>query len=507
MPEVTVAAVLIDTVSIQKYIFAGNKLKENIGASRNVSNIYKEHLQSAVEEAVGRKISLTVWQEDPESLCMAEDFEADFEVGYIGGGNALLFFREKDQAEAFVRIWTKKLLIEVPGIQTAVAIDSDFDVVNFKSSIQRLFESLRENKNRYLPQTFLPKHGITADCPLSGLSAEIRDTYSNSKYVSSVVHAKLKSAADLTMEWLDEKKREKYIFTDKIDSLGQIEGNSYIAVVHIDGNSMGERFKNCQTLQETRKLSIQVKKFVDKAFARLLDHLIEIEPHLSENGFAVSKIGEKTVLRIRPMLVEGDDITFISDGRLGVYLAEKYLQLLAEVSNNEMSACAGVAITKTKYPFYRGYQLAEELCANAKKNARKMTGTSWLDFHLAYGGFSGSLDLVRSERYRTRDGSLTFGPYLISSDKENAKNIIHLISGIRLLKDPEQWPQNKVKDLRTVLTLGKDATEHFITESIRKGAMPVVPGGSYEKCGFDNGATPYHDMIELSEFYPVGLLQ
>ncbi|HCT36324.1 MAG TPA: hypothetical protein DF292_04730 [Firmicutes bacterium] len=510
MPKVT--AVLIDTVSIQKYVFAGNKLRENIGASRNVSLIYQEPLQKAVKDVLGQPVSLEAWLEKPEDVALMEpNAEANFEVGYVGGGNALLFFREQKHAETFVELWTKRLLIEFPGIQVAVAIDSDFDMDNFKASLQKLFIILRDNKNRYLTQTTLPKHGITADCPLSGLSAEVSDSISDNKPVSSVVHAKLQSAVDSKLDdaeatWLDPAVRKNYVFTDQIDALGQIEGNSHIAIVHIDGNSMGEQFKNCQTLQEIRSLSKKVKGYVDSAFKKMLQHLIEQETLLSENGFKVHKSGEKLVLRVRPILIEGDDITFIADGRIGVYLAEKYLQFLEEASHHEMTACAGVAITKTKYPFYRGYQLAEELCSCAKKEARKKPNTSWLDFHLAYGGFSGQLATVRQERYSTRDGLLLFGPYLVTAVKNHPKNIAYLREGIKRLNDREEWPRNKVKGLRTALTLGKDASEKYIAENIEAGKLPVIPGGNYDKQAFDHGATPYYEMIELSEFYPVGLI-
>ena len=81
---------------------------------------------------------------------------------------------------------------------------------------------------------------------------------------------------------------------------------------------------------------------------------------------------------IRPIIMGGDDITFVSPGKLGIYFAEIFMKEFSEkeVSDGEkLSSCAGVAITKTKYPFYRGYQLAEGLCSNAKKMARKKKKT------------------------------------------------------------------------------------------------------------------------------------
>jgi hypothetical protein len=42
------AAVIIDTVSIQSYIFSSNKLKENVGASYLVKKIYEESGSNSV---------------------------------------------------------------------------------------------------------------------------------------------------------------------------------------------------------------------------------------------------------------------------------------------------------------------------------------------------------------------------------------------------------------------------------------------------------------------------
>jgi hypothetical protein len=39
-----VSALIVDTVSIQKYIFSSNKLKENIGASYIVENAFNLNL-------------------------------------------------------------------------------------------------------------------------------------------------------------------------------------------------------------------------------------------------------------------------------------------------------------------------------------------------------------------------------------------------------------------------------------------------------------------------------
>ena len=50
------AAVIIDTVSIQSYIFSSNKLKENVGASHLVKKIYEIELKEALEKDIRPKL-------------------------------------------------------------------------------------------------------------------------------------------------------------------------------------------------------------------------------------------------------------------------------------------------------------------------------------------------------------------------------------------------------------------------------------------------------------------
>ena len=112
-------------------------------------------------------------------------------------------------------------------------------------------------------------------------------------------------------------------------------------------------------------------------------------------------------LPLRPIILGGDDLTFICHGKLGLYLAEKFINIWIQKANQGLndlpaggfSACAGVAIAKTKYPFYRTYQIAEELCSLAKECHRK-EGGSWLDFYLISGTKSGNVNSIREAEGR-----------------------------------------------------------------------------------------------------------
>lgn len=523
-----VHAVLIDAVSIQRYVFGSNKLKENLGGSHLIQDIYRTPLRDAVKEIFPtcNDADFEVWKTQPET-CLMETHNAPFETGYIGGGNALIFFKEKDHAITFIKSWTKSLLAHTPGVVTAVACDT-FDLGNFQAQNKQLFKKLQANKYQFIPQTIIPRHGVTAECPHTGYSMDVwneKEDTEEQEYVSSVAYAKIcasKAATKKLEQQFAGVLQDVYCFTDQLDMLGQLKGeDSHVAIVHIDGNGMGKRFQKTASLQEIRNLSTSVQAATVESFRTLLNAIITKFPHIQDAlGFdnekrpfyPRDKQSNKLIIPIRSIIMGGDDITFVCDGKLGVYFAKIFLDAFErqEASDGQpLSACAGVAITKAKYPFYRGCKLAEQLCKSAKKR-RKNEGDegSWLDFHVAYGGFSGDIAEIRSAHYMAAQGSLPFGPYRTGNHYEyGLDTLIKNIRALTITPPPEkQFPRSKLKELRQVITLGKDATSRFVQELEARGLqLPVVGGCFYHRTLWDNSKTPYFDMVELMEFYPLKL--
>jgi len=187
-------AALIDTVSIQRYIFASNRLKENLGASYLVANIYRHPLEETAGEIAGVSGFCGNWKKNPDLVRIGADPAVQCEIGYIGGGNALLLFTRKELAEQFIAQWSLRLLRENPGLVTAVAV-GELDIDDVGKGLGSLFTRLSENKNRYFPVTAPVKFGFTVECPLSGYAA---DSYvyddGEGRYVSCVSKAKLDAA-------------------------------------------------------------------------------------------------------------------------------------------------------------------------------------------------------------------------------------------------------------------------------------------------------------------------
>jgi len=514
-------AVVLDTVSIQNFIFSTNNLKENLGASELVKNIYDEPLKAAMKEVYPEfnEQHYKAWEKtDGELDIFPLNKGAKAEVGYIGGGNAMLIFEKKEMAEDFVRCWSRNLLTYAPSLIPASAVD-EIDLKNFSVSLTRLFQKLAENKSKFTPITSLLRHGITAECSRTGFSREIwaqNIPEEDRDYVSSVSYAKLDFAKKAKEEHekilKDLNAGDKYCFTDQLEDLGQKKGQeNFIAIVHIDGNEMSKRFRDTNSLGDRRKLSVSVKNATIDSFKEMLQKLIEKIPELQKSEeFEFKKDGLKTILPLRPIIIGGDDITFVCDGRLGVWLAQIFLEIFEKKKASDgkyLSACAGVSITKTKYPFYRGYRISEELLKSAKKKRLESGGSgSWLDFHLSYGGVSGSLEQIRNKHYETSEGSLIMRPYSLTDLKELLKGVGELLEVDA--EGKKKFPRSKLYRIREALYLSRTSQYVLIKELQARGLRLPRYGDVFDGTELiKDMKTPYFDMIELTEFYPYFVLK
>ena len=103
------------------------------------------------------------------------------------------------------------------------------------------------------------------------------------------------------------------------------------------------------------------------------------------------KFTEKKIIPIRPVVLSGDDMTVIIRGDLAIDYANAFISAFQERTRDRLgtilreqhvfaedkdylTACAGIAFIKSSYPFYYGYQLAEDLCGQAKKDTKAIRG-------------------------------------------------------------------------------------------------------------------------------------
>ena len=513
--------VVVDTTQIQPYIFGSNRLQENIGASWLVKQATGPWALQLVSELKSNVKG--VQQNQLDNGLRIEDGDLEAEVIYAGGGNVLILFADESKAGDFIRRLSRKVLCEAPGLQLLFAkqlVDWDAQPAQLFDCVMRAFKDLEAQKAQRAPSAPLLGLGVTAACRSTGLPASVMRGYAGEapQPISAEIEAKLDAAGEAHKELTDQFKGViggEYEFPKDFDDMGREEGEqSFIAVIHADGNGFGQAMieigrrnahDNRAYIEAVRKRSQAVGRAAMQALSQTLDTLwrcivrdsdekghprrslvrsVTLNDRGSQREEVVARItlkrdsGGRWFFPFRPLVYGGDDVTFVCDGRLGVSLAVEYLTQFEAHATRELressSASAGVAIVKAHYPFARAYGLADDLCRSAKRfraQERKRTQQeqgSYLDWHFAVGGLVAELSDIRQREYQTKEGHLCLRPLSLNPELPTQVDVFTARRwGVfeRALNafQGTEWAtrRNKVKALRDALRQGEKAVERF----------------------------------------------
>lgn len=455
--------VVVDTAQIQPYVFGSNRLRENIGAS---------HL---VAQATGD------W---------ATALLGPAELVYAGGGNVVARFEEAARAEFFIRGLSRRALAEAPGLRL-VAESQDYAPGGLRAAVRAAFDRLAERKQGAALSAPLLGLSVTERCGATGLPATARTVEvagdPSSVYPASAEVLCKRAAAEAARGRLADPREgtppgRDFYFPADFGDLGRSVGeDSYIAVIHADGNGLGKRIQllgdgaegDESYVEAVGSFSASLHRLSLEALratvGRLQDHYTRAQTGLWDRiPLRQTAMGDGVCLPMRPLVFGGDDVTFVCDGRLGLALAECYLQaferLTRALPGGPATACAGVAIVKTHYPFARAYALAEDLCQSAKGLHRRLLEegqgeAACLDWHFTSGGLIGSLGEIRDREYE--GGTLTLRPVSLGVAGgvrrwESVRRGIDAFQG-------RDWAErrSKVKALRDALREGPEAVRRF----------------------------------------------
>lgn len=544
----------IEATGIQDYIFSSNKLKLNLGASYIIEHLLMDKLLLRVvnSNSDANKDNLKEWfikTEEPELV------GEKIRIGFSGGGGCLLFCDNRETAEKFIADFSLEVLLNFPGITlsaTILAYDASDEQIKeelkkgrtlFQAYMTVLIAKLNKERSQHHIVSFPISPGYVrkdlfslgyVDPIISGNTDNLKSLGNKNIAVSTLSKIKAVNKAVLkhNENFLDDKKG--YSFPLEFDDVCMEDDQGFIAVVHIDGNGIGRQFMSKKNLKEYQELSNKTKIIGKETISKTVSNLIDVvqQKHSIKgmigeliDDFQKRNFKNKEIeLPFRPIISGGDDITFVTDGRLGLYLAKKcienFISVTKEILGEEFHACAGVAIVKRKYPFIRAYHLAEELIKNAKKASRAKEGEkySYIDMYISNSGISGSLDAIRSQTHSRwedkKEYVMNYGPYLIKSNQENTEDkhtydeFIHRMgSGLSTAS------QSKVQQLRTALYSGVSDRETYMNrlkeldrEFYEKLLDSAVDGEEFLflKEG-EKKITPWIDAIDYRDFYPLGI--
>ncbi|MDR2680384.1 MAG: hypothetical protein LBC47_06195, partial [Tannerella sp.] len=318
---------------IQNFIFQTNELKDIIGASGLVEQICKNTFDKELK--------------DNGNLIVQ------------AAGKIKCIYSSKNECENAVKNFPKRVMEMAPGIiitQAVVKFESDF-----KKADEQLDKYLGIQRNKPAHSLSLGLMGITRSRK-TGLPAIKRDGADYIDEPTDKKHTEKEYVKKLCKNCMGKIDYGKIAFD--IDMMN--DKNNWIAIIHADGNGFGKI---------TQSIGNDAEKL--KSFSSELD---DITKKAAQEAFEKLDLDKNQIIPFRPIILGGDDLTVICRADLAIKYTQEFMATFETKSAtltgklkieglNKLTTCAGIAFIKSSYPFYYGYNLAEELCGQAKNDA------------------------------------------------------------------------------------------------------------------------------------------
>lgn len=445
--------VLFDIHAKQRFIFSSTRLKENVGASFQITL-----LDSWVEESV-TKLNLSVqWvsRSSGRLLLMLDcDSSARELIGEVTR-RAHAEAPEMDVSGVFVHMVGPYLSGDDLRAVDHVAYQYALNRSPALSRFAQMPFLLRANDSS-LPAAPLYPDGGEVAAPSSALEGRAlslpaqvkvrqanlaRDHFLNLARVQRLLYEEDEKLAR------DPTKLEELLQTA---SEGGVGVPSKVAVIHIDGNGVGGVMRRLDEVLSEKgggalKGELEVAEGDGDALRVFVLNISERLDAVVKLAFRsawerVAQLARKdaedsnrryTAIPVVPVILGGDDVTVITSGDYALPFAAAYLRYYEEATGNDpilryltppegqdtgpMTAAAGVAIVKRNFPFHIAYELAEKLVERAKKVGKTACPPcSTLDYHVLFD----TTVLDASEALRGYE-SFTTRPFRLLNDETSS---------------------------------------------------------------------------------------
>ena len=481
----------------QAYIFKNKELKRNIDASYTIDEITSSgYFEKYFPEYYNKEKNLV----------------------YSGGGHTILVFDndveendntgKENQAVRFAKKLSKQIFCDYDGLEVFIKIMDYDEKAEPSENIQNLMQKLEEKKAIRRASFRQGTFGMEVS---KGEAERVFDSEKKEKEAEQ----RKKDAENRREKRIREEKKKiqeeettHYELVTQLEKLGgNKDDNNFIAVVHVDGNLMGKKVQ--ENDKELRKILDRIsdpeKKLdmyrekkqefsekIDKLFKGAYSDMQDAVKKQIENGNLKDLSLEEVVneekqinFPVRRIITAGDDICFVSEGRIGIECAVEYMKALWKRSKGENSACAGVAIVHQSYPFYKAYEIAESLCSSAKKYNASLdkegcANACAIDWHIEYGEMYGGLDEIR-KHYVDADGkSILARPYFVCGKaeyegkagnrtyadfKQTMEEMEYALHNKCEDEEDRMIARRKLKELRTYLKESDEAVDAYFKKS------------------------------------------
>ena len=347
--------VMLQTNSNQSFIFSSPRLREQIGASFEITLLSRWVKEEAEKLLKQKPLPTSFWVSDSSGKVIVRFTDDE-------GG-------PKDLAKQLIREVTLRALTDAPGLDvTGVFIEAssntvdaddlqELDRVFLEYSLNRRpaaarfpqFPFLERGSESALPasaslcdlkfsQESLQRNNFDESSPLS-LPSRVKRVFastSRKRQVDDVQERLAKQGKELKQEPPLDPTKLAAAFQDGEEFEDAKDMLSSVGVVHIDGNGVGAIMRDLGCAhravqkvgvsttsdEETTEDSKGLQSFIMEVNRRL-DNVVKDAIALS--WYYVQELTPDTVVPIVPVLVGGDDVTVYTDGRYAIPFAEAYI--------------------------------------------------------------------------------------------------------------------------------------------------------------------------------------
>ena len=363
--------VMLQTNSNQSFIFSSPRLREQIGASFEITLLSHWVKKEAEKLLKPKPLPTSFWVSDSSGKVIVRFTETDVDP--------------KELAKQLIREVTLRALTDAPGLDvTGVFIEATFDRVDARdlNKLDRVFLDYSLNRRpaaaRFPQFPFLERadeSALPASSSLEVLNFSARFTdsliqpYNHDEGSSLSLPSRVKRALattsrkmqvedvndrlakhdkKLTKEPLLDPTKLAAAFQDGEESEDTKDMLSSVGVVHIDGNGVGAIMRDLESAHEAvndiaGKQPNVMNILTSSGIGDFQSFIMEVNRRLDNvvkdaialSWYDVQKLTPKTTVPIVPVLVGGDDVTVYTDGRYAIPFAEAYIRHYEKLTKDD----------------------------------------------------------------------------------------------------------------------------------------------------------------------------